>query len=176
MHYIAGVGKAFLNSEIIWMHSDFIIKYIYILQAMTNCFISLFELTVYNWDIQSVNVYSNVAVLQARKMFNFKYFMHIVWKLVSFWCFCTNSSTLFSAKSPNDNGLFLVFRHFQFSFIFDMYNWNLHIQFTTRVLQRPASGRRTFTRNVRAYFKNSSVGGGGASTKRDHTIPSVEKW
>jgi hypothetical protein len=28
----------------------------------------------------------------------------------------------------------------------------------------------------RAFFKNSSVGGGGgASTKRDHTIPSVEK-
>ena len=63
------------------------------------------------------------------------------------------------------------------------------LQKVTKVLQTPkspiASGEEVESNEVvakkkcvnkdRVVFKNLSVGGGGASTKRDHIIPSVEK-
>jgi hypothetical protein len=33
-----------------------------------------------------------------------------------------------------------------------------------------------FPNELRVFFKNLSVGGGGGSTKRDHTTLSVERW
>jgi hypothetical protein len=55
------------------------------------------------------------------------------------------------------------------TYVFVLHSWDLIKNLPYSAAQ---SGMQFF--QIRAFFKNSSVG--GPTTKRDHTIPSVEKW
>jgi hypothetical protein len=53
------------------------------------------------------------------KFLTFKYFMHYIWKLALFWCFCVIQVPNFQQITKWEWAL-LIFKHF-FAFIFDMY-------------------------------------------------------